>query len=165
MSHTSATRLTIPVGPRDHVQGSEEAAVTLLEYGDFECPHCGAAHPVVKEVQQRLGAALRFAFRHFPLSTAHPHAQQAAEAAEAADTQGQFWALHDLMFENQDGLDDRNLAHFAKELGLDSVQFMDELTNHVHAAQRAPRFHERRPQRCEWHADFLHQRQSLRRLL
>ncbi|HEV8062614.1 MAG TPA: DsbA family protein [Gemmataceae bacterium] len=135
MSHTPATRLTIPVGAHDHVQGSEKAAVTLLEYGDYECPYCGAALPVVKEVQQRLGAALRFVFRHFPLSMAHPHAQQAAEAAEAADTQGQFWEMHDLMFENQDALDDKNLAHFAKALGLDSAQFIGELTDHVHAAR------------------------------
>src|SRR6266566_10155949 len=98
--------LTVPVGPRDHRQGPEDAPVTLVEYGDYECPYCGAAHPVVKEIQQRLGDQLCFVFRHFPLTQIHPHAEHAAEAAEAAGAQGKFWQMHDTLFEHQQALDD-----------------------------------------------------------
>jgi len=93
--------LTEPIEGRDHVQGLETVPVTLLEYGDFECPYCGQAYLVVKELQRQFGDQLRFAFRHFPLAMAHPHAQHAAEAAEAAGSQGQFWEMHDVLFENQ----------------------------------------------------------------
>jgi protein-disulfide isomerase len=86
--------LTLPVeDDRDHIQGPSGAAVTLLEYGDYECPYCGAAYPVVKQVQETMGDRLRFVFRNFPITTAHPHAEQAAEAAEAAAAQGQFWPI------------------------------------------------------------------------
>jgi protein-disulfide isomerase len=92
--------LTMPVSEdRDHVQGPADAPVTLVEYGDFECPYCGAAYPIVKQVQDRMGERLRFVFRHFPISTSHPNAEQAAEAAEAAAAQGRFWPMHDLLFE------------------------------------------------------------------
>ena len=94
-------QLTIPVRPEDHAQGSASAAVTLLEYGDYQCPYCGAAYPVVKELQQRFGSELRFVFRNFPLTQVHPLAQMAAELAEAAAVQGKFWPMHDWIYENQ----------------------------------------------------------------
>ena len=125
--------LTVPIGKRDHIQGPVTAPVTLLEYGDFECPHCGAAHLIVKDIQRRLGANLCFVFRHFPLATVHPHAQHAAEAAEAAGTQGKFWQMHDVLYENQVALDDVYLLQYAVALDLDVDRFADELGSHVHA--------------------------------
>src|SRR5262245_55957525 len=104
----------LPVGPRDHTQGPADARVTLVEYGDYECPHCRCAYPIVKEVQQRLGNTLQFVFRNFPLTDSHPHAQHAAEAAEAAASQDRFWEMHDLLFEQQQALDDRHLVRYAE---------------------------------------------------
>src|SRR5262249_56189783 len=101
--------LTVPVSDRDHIQGPDDAPATLLEYGDYECPFCGAAYPIIKEVQTQLGERLRFVFRNFPITTAHPHAEQAAEAAEAAGAQGVFWPMHDLLYENQKRLCARHL--------------------------------------------------------
>jgi protein-disulfide isomerase len=121
------------VGPRDHVQGPADAPVTLLEYGDYQCPYCGAAHPIVKALQRHLGDNLRFAFRHFPLATIHEYAEGAAEAAEAAGAQGKFWQMHDTLFENQPVLDLESLVGYAEELGLDVERFATELENHVHA--------------------------------
>jgi protein-disulfide isomerase len=118
---------------RDHIQGPADAAVTLVEYGDYECPYCGAAYPIVKEVQARMGERLRFVFRNFPITTAHPHAEQAAEAAEAAATQGRFWEMHDVLYENQSRLDDVDLRGYAEQLELDVESFGSELAEHVHA--------------------------------
>ena len=102
MSTTRWKAVTTPVNKeRDHIQGPAAAAVTLVEYGDYECPYCGAAYPIIKEVQARMDKRLRFVFRNFPITTSHPHAEQAAEAAEAAATQGRFWQMHDLLYENQ----------------------------------------------------------------
>jgi protein-disulfide isomerase len=106
--------------------------VTLTEYGDYECPHCGAAYPIVQEVRRALGPELRFVFRHFPLSQAHPHAQRAAEAAEAAGAQGEFWGMHDLLFQNQDALEDSDLLRYAVSLKLDGERFARELSAGVH---------------------------------
>jgi protein-disulfide isomerase len=129
-------RLTTPVADdRDHIQGPADAPVTLVEYGDFECPYCGAAYPIVKEVQTRIGDGLRFAFRNFPISTSHPHAEQAAEAAEAAAAQKRFWEMHDLLFENQKRLCDEDLRAYAEQLELDIEMFERELAEHVHAEQ------------------------------
>lgn len=125
--------LVLPVGPRDHRQGPDNAPVTLVEYGDYECPYCGKAHPIVKEVQKRLGDGLRFVFRHFPLTTMHPHAEYAAEAAEAAGTQGHFWAMHDMLFEHQDHLDARYLVQYAAQLHLDAGRFAGEVAERIHA--------------------------------
>ncbi len=126
--------LTMPVSEdRDHIQGPADAAVTLVQYGDYECPYCGAAYPIIKEVQARLGERLRFVFRNFPITTSHPHAEQAAEAAEAAATQGKFWPMHDLLYENQKNLRDRDLRAYAERLGLDVELFDEELAGHVHA--------------------------------
>jgi protein-disulfide isomerase len=106
--------------------------VTLTEYGDYECPYCGAAYPIVQEVRRALGPNLRFVFRHFPLSQAHPHAQRAAEAAEAAGAQGEFWKMHDLLFQNQDALEDADLLRYAVSLKLDEEIFRRELSSGLH---------------------------------
>jgi len=114
-------RLTPPVTARDHAQGPLEAPVTLVEYGDFECPHCGRAYPMVKAVQRSLGQNLRFVFRNFPLAKSHEHAEHAAEMAEAASQRGKFWEMHDLLFEHQDALEDENLVAYAASLGIDAA--------------------------------------------
>ena len=113
--------LTPPVSARDHVQGPADAPVTLVEYGDYECPHCGRAYPIVKAVQRSMGDSLRFVFRNFPLAKAHPHAEHAAEMAEAAGQKGKFWPMHDLLFEHQDALEDEDLVACAATLGIDPV--------------------------------------------
>lgn len=133
--NNEGARLSSPVTGRDHAQGPPDAAVTLVEYGDYECPHCGRAYPIVKEIQKRLGSRLRFVFRNFPLKEIHPHAEHAAEAAEAAAVQGKFWEMHDTIFEHQRALDDRHLVEFAVELALDEARLQRELASHMHAAR------------------------------
>jgi protein-disulfide isomerase len=133
MSAAAGPQLKPPVSDRDHAQGPADAKVTLVEYGDYECPHCGRAHPIVKTVQKRLGSRLRFVFRNFPLSNVHPHAEAAAEAAEAAGAQGQFWEMHDVIFENQDALETDDLLRYAEDLGLDVERFASELDREVYA--------------------------------
>jgi len=126
--------LKMPVNPkRDHIQGNPDAPLTLVEYGDYECPFCGAAYPIVKQVQQRLGDQLCFVFRNFPLTQIHPHAQHAAEAAEAAGGQGKFWPMHDTLFENQHSLDDRHLVQYTTAIGLDVARFEMDLAAHTYA--------------------------------
>jgi protein-disulfide isomerase len=124
--------LTPPVSKRDHVQGPADAPVTLVEYGDFECPYCAAAYVIVKKVQEAMSENLRFVFRHFPLSQIHPHAEGAAEASEAAGAQGRFWEMHDLLYENQRALDSMHLLGYAEDLGLDTQRFIRELEDRVH---------------------------------
>ena len=119
--------LTLPVGPRDHVQGSDAARVTLLEYGDYECPYCGQAYPIVKAVQRALGKDLRFVFRNFPLTQSHPHAELAAEMAEAAAHQGKFWEMHDALYEHQDDLERDSILELAAGLGLDRARLVADL--------------------------------------
>ncbi len=128
-------RLTSPVTDRDHSQGAPYAVVTLVEYGDYQCPYCGKAYPIVKEIQKRMGPQLRFVFRNFPLAELHPHAQHAAEAAETAGAQGKFWEMHDAIFEHQRSLEDRHLIQYAVDLGLDEERFMNEFVSHAHAAR------------------------------
>jgi protein-disulfide isomerase len=129
-----SAELTLPVdADRDHIQGPSEAPVTLVEYGDYECPYCGAAYPIVKQVQSRMGDRLRFVFRNFPITTAHPHAEQAAEAAEAAAARKKFWEMHDLLYENQQHLEQSDLRRYAEQLGLDGREFDEELASHAHA--------------------------------
>ncbi len=128
-------KLTLPVGERDHIQGPATARVTLVEYGDYECPYCGQAYAVVKELQRRLGKQLRFVFRNFPLSTMHPLAEHAAEAAEAAGVHGKFWEMHDALYENQEALDDGDLVEYAVAVGLDATKFTGEMTKHTQAAR------------------------------
>lgn len=118
---------------RDHTQGPSDAPVTLVEYGDYECPYCGEAYPIVKAVQEQMGERLRFVFRNFPLTNSHPHAQHAAEAAEAAAVQGRFWEMHDHLFENQGALGDARLAQYAHEIGVDEPRFTREMSEHAHA--------------------------------
>jgi protein-disulfide isomerase len=125
--------LAVPVGERDHTRGSASAPVTLVQYGDYECPYTRRSQPIVRGLEQRLGERLRFVFRHFPLSRIHPHAEAAAEAAEAAEAQGRFWAMHDYLFAHQRALEEEDLAHYAADLGLDRDRFAADLAGHVHA--------------------------------
>jgi protein-disulfide isomerase len=127
-----AAQLILPVGSRDHVQGSEEAAVTLLEYADFECRHCAEAFPMVKEITRWLRGELRYAFRHFPDADRHPHALRAAEAAEAVGAQGKFWEMHDLLCERSPVVDAIHLELYAQELGLDVGRFAREMRVHAY---------------------------------
>ena len=133
MTRTEFTaELLVPVDPaRDHIQGSADAAVTLVEYGDYECPYCGAAYPIVKQVQERMGDSLRFVFRNFPITTSHPHAEHAAEAAEEAGVQGRFWEMHDYLYEHQAHLTDPDLHRYAEAVGLDVERFDSDLEQHV----------------------------------
>jgi protein-disulfide isomerase len=121
------TSLTPPVSERDHIEGNAQAATTLVEYGDYECPHCGRAFPIIKRVQQAMGDDLRFVFRNFPLSQVHPFAESAAEAAEAAAAQGKFVQMHDLIFENQDRLEPNDLVAYARQAGLDIARFEQDM--------------------------------------
>jgi Na+/H+ antiporter NhaA len=134
----SLVDLYIDVDPeRDHIRGSTDAPVTVVEYGDFECPYCGQAEPVVRELLREFGEEVRYVWRHLPLSDVHPHAQLAAEAAEAAADQGAFWEMHDLMLDNQDALEGRDLIGYAEQLELDVERFTDKLRTHAGAARVA----------------------------
>jgi protein-disulfide isomerase len=135
MSEDRNTTLTLAVGERDHVQGPATAAVTLVEYGDYECPYCRAAVPIVLELQELLGDRIRYVFRHFPLTASHPHAQQAAEVAEAAAVQGRFFEMHAALFANQEALENEHLLRYAEDLGLDIAQISRELGAHSHAGR------------------------------
>ena len=116
-------RLKIPVSRADHAQGRDDARVVLVEYGDYQCPYCGAAAPIVKRLQAALGADLKFVFRNFPLTEAHPDALNAAKAAEAAAARGKFWQMHDMLYENQIDLSTSALIGYAGQLGLDGDEF------------------------------------------
>jgi protein-disulfide isomerase len=129
----SGAQLTPPVGGADHAAGPDDAPATLVEYGDYECPYCGMAHPIVKRAQQALGNQLRFVFRNFPLAEAHPHARLAAQAAEAAGAQGKFWEMHDTLFEHQDALEPDDVLGYAQAIGLDVERFTRELESGVYA--------------------------------
>src|SRR5215831_2309869 len=120
---SESSQLTPPVTERDHSAGDPHAPVSLVEYGDYQCPYCGAAHPIVKRLQRDLGKRLRFVFRNFPLTQAHPYALVAAEAAEAAALQGKFWQMHDYIFEHQEELDPDALPDWAQQIGLDLKEF------------------------------------------
>jgi formate-nitrite transporter family protein len=126
----SAT-LTQPVSEHDHAEGPADAPLTLVEYGDYQCPYCGAAFPVVKRLQKTLGKKLRFVFRNFPLTQAHPYALIAAEAAEAAALQGKFWEMHDLLFEEQTFLKPDIIHLWAKNIGLDLEKFRNDIKQGV----------------------------------
>ncbi len=133
MAGTNNTpQLVPPVSDRDHVRGPADAPVTLVEYGDYQCPHCRQVHPILSELRERFGDRLRYVFRHFPLATMHPGAQRAAEAAEAAAAQGKFWEMHDLLLERE-ALDAEHLLQYAAELDLDVERFERELAQGVYA--------------------------------
>jgi protein-disulfide isomerase len=130
--------LADPVDPeRDHVRGPEDGPVTLVEYGDFQCPACGRAEPVVRELLAEFGDDLRYVFRHLPLQEVHEHAQVAAEAAEAAGGQGAFWEMYELLLAHQDALGPEDLHRYAEQLGLDVARFSEELRTRTHAARVA----------------------------
>jgi protein-disulfide isomerase len=124
--------LAEPVTEKDHALGPADAPITIVEYGDYECPTCLNAIPVVKEVRRSLGDRLRFVFRHFPRSSIHPHASAAAEAAEAAAEQGKFWEMHKALFENQKELGTVDLSHLALTLGLELYKFESSRTLEKH---------------------------------
>jgi protein-disulfide isomerase len=116
----------------DHVSGPEHAPVTVLEYGDFECPNCKQATTAVKLLLERFAGRVRFAFRHFPLEDVHPHALAAAEAAECAGAQGKFWPMYDLLFDNQLHLKPANLLRYAEQLPIDMARYTAETSDHVY---------------------------------
>ena len=124
---TQRTRLVVPISERDHSQGPATAAVTLFQYGDYECPYTRQSTTVVRAIQQQLGNQLRFVFRNFPLTAIHSHALHAAFAAEAAATQGKFWEMHDYIFHHQHTLEDSDLEQFAAAVGLDRQQFARDM--------------------------------------
>jgi protein-disulfide isomerase len=124
---TQRTRLAVPVSEQDHSQGPATAAVTLVQYGDYECPYTRQSTTVVRALQQQLGDQLRFVFRNFPLTEIHPHALNAALTAEAAASQGKFWQMHDYIFHHQHTLEDSDLVQFAAALGLDMQQYARDM--------------------------------------
>jgi protein-disulfide isomerase len=128
-------RLKNAVADQDHVVGPKTAAVTLVEYGNFECIHCGQAYPIIKQIRNLLSSDLRFVFRHFPTVRIHPHSLRAAEAAEAAGAQGKFWEMHDELFTHQTALDDRDLLRYARRLRLDLDRFSREMSENVFLSQ------------------------------
>jgi protein-disulfide isomerase len=130
---TAETRLTPPVTDRDHIRGQRTAPVTLLEYGDYQCPYCGQAFAILQMLTERMGDRFRFAFRNFPLETVHPDAELAAEAAEAAAAQGRFWEMHDTLYQNQDRLGQADLFAYASVLGLNGDRFEKDLATHAFA--------------------------------
>ena len=129
---THAISLAVPPEPTDHLVGSEHARVTLVEYGDFECPSCKVAATTPNLLLERFPNKLRFIFRHFPVQEAHPHALMAAEAAEAAAAQGKFWQMYAVLFQNQAHLKDRDLYRYAVEIGLDMARYTAEMDDHIY---------------------------------
>lgn len=130
-----AMRLTVPVSERDHVVGAASAKLELVEYGDYECPHCASAYGVLKDVRAALGDELRFVYRNFPLTSVHVHAQRAAETAEWAALHGRFWEMHDYLFEHHNDLTDRGLLAAAKALKLDGKSLQQTWENHAMIAR------------------------------
>jgi len=122
-----SAQLAVSVNERDHFVGPANAPVTLVEYGDYECPHCARAHPLVHGIRRYMGDGLRFVYRHFPLSEAHPHAQHAAEAAEAGAAQGRFWEMHDMLFAHRDALENEDLLTYLAQAGADIKRAAEEL--------------------------------------
>jgi protein-disulfide isomerase len=135
------SNLVQPVSRTDHVLGPEGAPVTLVEYGDYECSHCGRAHSVLNDVLRRAGDQVRFVYRHFPLSQIHPHAMLAAQAAEAAAAQYRFWEMHDLLFEHQNALEIEDLLAYAEALDLEARSFAQELREQVYLPRVRADFH------------------------
>jgi protein-disulfide isomerase len=125
-------KLVLPVSARDHVRGPAHARVTMVEYADYECPYCGMANPIVDQIRGELADKLRFVYRNFPLTEVHPHAEHAAEIAEAAGAQGKFWEMHDMLYENQQALEDPSLAEYASLVGLPAAEIKRALAQHVY---------------------------------
>jgi protein-disulfide isomerase len=131
----SATDLSPPVSARDHALGPHDAPATLVEYGDYECPHCAIAHEMLGPVLERFEGSLRFVYRNFPLREAHPNAENAAEVAESAAEQDRFWPMHDKLYENQRALSPQDLLGYASGLGLDEQKIREDLIAHRHHAR------------------------------
>jgi protein-disulfide isomerase len=130
----NSKKLTVPVNiGSDHIRGSINAPITIVEYGDYECPYTGMAYPVVQDIMKQFGDQIYFVFRNFPLNDIHPHAQHAAEAAEAAAAQDKFWQMHDYLFEHQKALDDLHLLEYAQKVGVDIGKFKKEMSGHIYA--------------------------------
>ncbi len=121
------TTLVPPVGPDDHTDGPDDAPITLVEYGDYQCPSCGQAYPIVKSLKKELGSSLRLVFRNMPLANVHPHAESAAEVAEAVTLQVPFWPIHDVLYENQGDLSDAALLRYAASVGVDVEKLKEAL--------------------------------------
>jgi protein-disulfide isomerase len=132
MSRNHPFELAVPVNKVDHVAGPAHAHVTVVEYGDFECPNCRQAAPAVKLLLKRFEERVRLVFRHFPLEEVHPHSLQAAEAVESAGAQGKFWEMHDLLFENQQHLKPEHLRSYAERLDLDMPRFIAEMDDEIY---------------------------------
>jgi protein-disulfide isomerase len=130
-----AAHLTIPVHEGDHASGPLSAPLVMVEYGDFECPHCGVAYPIIQQVREAFGAELTFVYRHFPLTSVHQHAQRAAETAEWAAHAGRFWEMHDYLFAHQQRLDDRGLHAAATQVGLDPRGLQQAWDSHAMIAR------------------------------
>lgn len=124
-------RLLVPISEQDHIQGLVSASVALVEYGDYQCLICGEVHRLIKVIQQQVND-LCFVFRHFPQPQIHPYAQRAAEAAQAAAAQGQFWQMHNILFTHQQELGNDHLVEYANNLGLDIPQFLQDISSQVH---------------------------------
>ena len=133
MEETKGARLAVPVHAGDHVRGRQDAPVTLVEYGDFECWDTSKVLPAVKELLRRFDGSVKLVYRHFPITHKHPRAQWAAEAAEAAGAQGRFWEMHDELFVHQNLLGDEHLGLYVARVGLDEQRLRRELDSHVHA--------------------------------
>ena len=133
MASTDSSRLLLAIHPLDHAHGPEDAPHTLVEYGDYECPDCGRLYVILRDLQREIGSRLRIVFRHYPLSGIHHHAQQAAEAAEAAGAQGKFWEMHALLFERQEALHTKDLVGYAQDLALDVARFRSELKDQTYS--------------------------------
>jgi protein-disulfide isomerase len=130
-----SAHLVTPVGPEDHSRGPENAALTVVEYGDYQCPYCGQAYVIVEKLARTFESSLRLVFRNLPLADMHPHAQAAAEMAEAVALQGKFWPMHDMLYENQKSLDDDALRAYAKNVGADLTQVEEALASGVPRAR------------------------------
>jgi protein-disulfide isomerase len=128
-------KLSIPISAEDHLQGDLDADVNLVEYGDYQCPSCGEAYPIVKRLQKHFGKRLVFVFRNFPLTQIHPQAEPAAEAAEFAAAHGKFWEMHDLLYENQENLGDELFQTLADDLKLSSTDLLSAIADHTYQAR------------------------------
>ena len=129
--NSNRAQLVVPVGPDDHVEGPDDAAITIVEYGDFQCPYCGQAYPIVKRLQSDFGGSLRLVFRNMPLTNVHPQAELAAETAEAVGLQGKFWPMHDVLFENQRDLSGPAILRYVEDVGADLSQVANALNDGV----------------------------------
>ena len=127
------SKLIIPVSSNDHIYGNEDTSITLVEYGDYECPYCGAAYPIVKRIQKHFGKRIRFVFRNFPLIESHPHAGIAAITAEFASTHNKYWEMHDILYENQENLELPDLLSYAESLSLPQKELKNAIEKEMYS--------------------------------